>query len=453
MTISLTPVQRAQAPNAAGEPPYRWFLAASLALAVGGGFAIALVLPLARLFEWDWGSRWPAMAQAHGQLQLLGFSGLFTAGMSLRLMPRFGGRPLAFRQLVPSIVVLIGGSLVVRTIAQPLAGGGVRDVALVSSGILLLGGAVSFAIVVFGTLAHRRSTAEATGYFFCAGSIGLLVASVLNLDIVIQMAREDLALAPFDKQSTLVFIEQFGFTVFFVSGVACRAVPTFTGRARPDLAARAAALALAAGVGMFAFALAWNAYEGRSTGLLRAGDMGLVLVACAFALIVWLTGVFHPSANRVAAASQAQFWFVRAALGWMLIAGVIIAWLALRALAEDRAPDAFALDAIRHTLAIGLLTMMIVGMGMLIVPEFAGRRLQHPGEQPIVLAMAVALNAAVALRIWPALEGAGWIADTRNVPIAVAGVLAEAVVLIFAAMFAQSYAEQRTPGWGRRASP
>jgi len=46
------------------------------------------------------------------------------------------------------------------------------------------------------------------------------------------------------------------------------------------------------------------------------------------------------------------------------------------AFANGRGAGPFAMDAARHMLAIGVVSMMIVGMAMLIVPEFAGRRLQ-----------------------------------------------------------------------------
>ena len=169
-------------------------------------------------------------------------------------------------------------------------------------------------------------------------------------------------------------------------------------------------------------------------------------------MLVWLTGALWPSKHRVAAASQTAFWFVRSAFAWMLVAAVLTAWYGIRAFADGSMPDLFELDAMRHTLTIGVLTMMIVGMAMLIVPEFAGRRLQHPDERWLVRGMIVSLNAAAALRLWPAIEGINWLATTRYWPMAAAGGLASGVVVVFALLFAQSYAEQRAPGWGAPAA-
>jgi hypothetical protein len=91
-------------------------------------------------------------------------------------------------------------------------------------------------------------------------------------------------------------------------------------------------------------------------------------------------------------------------------------------------------------------------MAMLIVPEFAGRRLQHPVERGLHISMILALNAASSLRLWPALEGVDWLEDTRYWPIAASGVLAGGVVLVFAFMFFQSWLEQRDPSWSARAT-
>ena len=62
--------------------------------------------------------------------------------------------------------------------------------------------------------------------------------------------------------------------------------------------------------------------------------------------------------------------------------------------------------------------------------------------------MLASLNVATALRVWPAIEGLNWLAMTRYWPMAAAGALAEAAVVVYALMFVQSYFEQRAPGWG-----
>ncbi len=436
------------------EAPYRWFIAASLTLAIGGGFMLSLLLPLARAERWAWGDgiRWQALIQAHGQLQLIGFGGLFVMGMAFRLMPRFSGRPLAYRALVPVLIPVILASLVLRSVAEPSGDGVLRDAALVASAALMLVGGLAFAAIIWRTLLHRESRAEATGYFFVLGALGFCAGAVLNLLQAIEMVRDGLAIAPVSKETAQVFTQQYGFLIMFVSGVSGRAVPTFTGAARRPIASRAVALLLAIGVALFAGAMLWITYRSYSETAARVGDFGQLATAAAFAMSVWLSGTLWPTKNRVAAASQTAFWFVRSAYAWMLVAALLTAWYGARALVDGGLPDTYELDAIRHVLTIGVLTMMIVGMTMLIVPEFAGRRLQHPDERWLLWAMIAALNAAAALRLWPAIEGINWLAETRYWPMAASGALASSVIIVFAAMFAQSYFEQRAPRWGSPAA-
>ncbi len=447
LAIRLTEVQDAR--HAHHEDTwYRWFVFASLALAIGGGVLLSALLPLAHAMEWDWGRRWLALAQAHGQLQLLGFGGLFAMGMALRMVPRFAGLELAFPQAARAVMPLVASSLVLRALAQPAGDGVVRNTALLVSAALLLGGGCAFAAIILRMLARPGSRAEAVGYFFVLGAVAYVAGAVINLLQVVEMVRDGLPQAPMARQPSLIIVQQFGFLLMFMSGVATRAVPTFTGRPRADRGGRVTALALACGVAAVSGAGLWESYRSMSVAATRVMDAGFLVCGGAFVGVVWLTGIFHPRANRVAAASQTQFHFVRAAMAWLLVAAALIAWYAGRALIDGRALDVYEIDAIRHTLTVGVMSMMIIGIGMMIVPEFAGRRLQHPDERVLIVGMLVAMNLAVVLRLWPALRGLDWIASTRWWPMAAAGGLAESVIVVFGLMFVQSYFEQRQRGWG-----
>jgi hypothetical protein len=441
------------APQMHEEAPYQAFIAASLVLGVGGGFLLSVLLPLARTLDWGWGAtaRWGVMVQVHGQLQLIGFAGLFVMGMALRLSPRISGRPLASRPLIPLVIPSIAGYLVLRSFAQPLDDGVVRDAALAVSAGLFMAGAIAFAAIVWRTVLHPDSRAEATGYFFVLGAAGVVAGSIINALQTYDMVRQSLDAAPATRQAALVFEQNIGFLMFFIGGVGTRAVPHLTGFGRNLTASRIAAVALAAGVTLFTGYLLVAAERRPPETLVRAGDAGIVLTGVAFAMLVWLSGALWPR-SRVAAASRTQFWFVRSAFAWLLVAALLAIWYGARAFREGRPPDQFELDAFRHVLTIGVITMLIIGMAMLVVPEFAGRRIQHRDERWPHRAMIVALNVAAALRFWPPLEGTGWLGDTRFWPMAVAGVLAAVVVAVFAAMFAQSWWEQRDPSWSARAA-
>jgi len=443
-TIPISPVERAAHVHGY-ESPYRLFIAASLTLGIGGGFLLAILLPLAQALEWDWGLRYQALVQAHGQLQLIGFAGLFTMGMSLRIMPRISSRPLAYPPLVRALVPLVVAALVLRSLALPAGDGVPRDVALIASAALQLAGGAAFATIVCRTLLHRDSKAESTAWFLLLGSLGYLAASIMSAQQMLETVRDGLPFEPLARHPSLLFVQQYGFVLMFLSGVATRAVPVFTGHPRRDGPARVAAVLLASGVALSAGAWQWASYRVATETTARVFDAGLLLIAAAFLIVAMLTGVFRPAANRVAAASQLQFQFVRSAMAWLAAGSLLLAWYATRAFADGGPPDTFELDAARHIFTVGVTACMIVGMAMLIVPEFAARRMTRRDERMLIVPMLVALNAAVALRAWPAIAGTDWIGHTRGWPMAASGGLATAVIVIFAAMFAQSYVEQRKP--------
>src|SRR6516164_4250701 len=93
-------------------------LKAALLLGAGGGFVLATVLTLSRLFSVPLGTWWEAVAQAHGHLQLYGWAGLFVLGVALHFLPQLRGAPLAGVRLVPWFVGIMSTSLILRAVSQ-----------------------------------------------------------------------------------------------------------------------------------------------------------------------------------------------------------------------------------------------------------------------------------------------------------------------------------------------
>jgi hypothetical protein len=79
--------------------------------------------------------------------------------------------------------------------------------------------------------------------------------------------------------------------------------------------------------------------------------------------------------------------------------------------------------------------MLIAGMSLMILPEFAGDRLGANRQKQLAIGLAVLLNAAAVLRVAPALAGTRWSVDDRNLSMAVAGSLAELALLTFTVYF------------------
>ena len=73
------------------EAPYRWFIAASLVLGIGGGFMLSVLLPLARAYEWQWGAgvRWQFAPKSLAQFELETIGGGIGNVLSLGLQLRY----------------------------------------------------------------------------------------------------------------------------------------------------------------------------------------------------------------------------------------------------------------------------------------------------------------------------------------------------------------------------
>lgn len=118
-----------------------------------------------------------------------------------------------------------------------------------------------------------------------------------------------------------------------------------------------------------------------------------------------LIGVWHaPSRLRPAARPAAIF--IQAAYGWTAVGGALLVYSAISALARGGLPAHHQLDAVRHVLAIGTVTMMIIGMAYLLTPAFALPRQKRPQSVREIRLMWSALMLATVLRFLSA-----WIQD------------------------------------------
>ena len=415
-----------------------------MAMAIGAGFVLATLAPLSVVLDWGWGANYTAVVQAHGQVQILGWVGLFIMGMAYRLMPRFSGRPLPAPPFVWTSWLALSASLILRMAAQPASEGVWQQSMLVTSGALGVIAAVVFAIVVVRTIAHRESRAGATGYFFLLGAGAFVAQACLNLVLLIQVAqRSGDVLYPLDAAG-LLHLQFYGFISMFVLGVATRAVPTFSGLPRSELQGKALAIALAGAVTVFLVAALLTAKDGRSGALNQVEAWSFAMLGPLFVAVAWQAGILPPKANRVAAASQPHVWFIRAAFVWLLIAAGIASYYGVRAGFTGTTISAHGVDALRHVVGLGFASQMIIGMAMLILPEFAIWRLRHLRERLPTLTLLLLLNTAVALRVGAAVATPQWNGVDRLWPMAIAGGLGWVAVMLFAGIFVWGMVHKRS---------
>ncbi len=371
------------------------FLAAALLLGVLGGFTLAVSLPVeAALGRLDAG--WVAHAQVHGHVQVIGFAGLFVLGVGLRLAPRFGRGTVAAPGLVrPGWALLVAGVLI-RVVAQPLADQPAFAALLIAGAFAELLGAAAFAVVFGGTLAPALRVFQPHAMLLFGSTAWLVVQAALGAVWLTALAVEGGTLLGSVRNTLLVHLQLFGVLLSAILGVGMRSFPTFFGMPPTSLRlGRLIALSLNLGLACWVVATLLATVHGADTT--RLTGAGTVAVGLATVLAVATFGLARWK-HRLAASSRGFVWALQPVFAWLVLTGLGLAWIGARSLIGGGRPDVAEVDAVRHVFTVGVVTLAILGMAQLILPEFASERIAHPPAPWRGAAFGVALSVAVVLR-------------------------------------------------------
>jgi uncharacterized protein involved in response to NO len=403
-------------------------LLAALILGVVGGFAMAATLTTTYALGLVNGLWWVALAQAHGHLQLYGWAGLLALGVAFHFVPRLRGEPLALQLFIPWIFGALILGLVLRGLAQPLAAlfpAALWRLALLTSGALecvgLLGAVAALGKTLFGKPGMRdRSALWGVAPLIGGAFAALGLSSLVNFADTVALAAQDVVVAPAVGDQMNVTLGLFGFLVPLALGMSARTLPMY------------------AGLEPFPQRMLWPLAGGWYTGL-ALGLVGLTIPSApnwvvglgnalmGLALMIFIGGFIRALARRgrlprkVAAIApepaarqrdyHARVGQERGAYGpfvalvasaylWALLAGALLA-LNGCALLVGAAP-LVAPDAIRHSLALGFIALLICGIAPRMIPGFSGGRIR---SARLVWATLWLGDCAALLRVGPLLVG------------------------------------------------
>ncbi len=396
------------------------------------GFVLGIHVPLTRLLGVGHAERTADLIQAHGQVQLLGFAGLFALGVSLRLLPRFASARLAFAGLAPFVLWLIVTGLILRAILMPWFYGDLHDALLIASSFCLLLGSSCFLFLVAATVVDEARRPDASSLAFMLGAMLLFAATLVATWAAIDAVSHGERDIPYLADNAIVQLELLGFLLVFITGVALRALPVVVGVERPGRGARLLPVGLSGSAGLLAASLLYLQYVSFSTVIARLADLGFIMTGLVLLGLVWQAGVLRAATNRLRPASRPQLWLIRSAFVWLVVASVVAVYAGLKAFSKAELPSQYEFDAVRHALGVGVVTNLILGMSLMILPEFAVQRQRPNLQRRLAILLAGLIDLAAALRVAPALAGDGWSYDQRNLWMAVAGSLAETGMVIFA---------------------
>ena len=400
----------------------------ALAAALCAGLVLAIVLPSAAALSAPWGLRWRALAQVHGHVMVVGWVGFFIIGMATRLLPRFSSTPLRFPRCVPAAFALIAAALMLRSLAQPLADAAIARDLLPLSGALEVAGTSLFALSALATLRHPLGERRPFAWFLAAGA-GWFVAQALlttwALARVVQAGEMVIAGA---DDVPILHVQFFGFPLCFIFGVSLRSIPTFYAWKPPSWLPWLAWAFLQAGIVTVTTGSLLSAY---GTASEVAGNLGRLILAVSLLGIVACMGIWRP-ASRLRGSVQPVGLLLRVAYGWLVVTAVLLAAGSIFGLAHAVPAPGYFDDAVRHSLALGVVSPMIVGMSYLVGPMFAQERTDGAGLARRVRLYVALLGGATLLRAGGALVQGLGVTTGRYWPMTAAGLLALAAVALFA---------------------
>lgn len=425
-------------------PIYPLFLVTSLVVAILAGFTTGVIALASGALNWPIpGLDWLVLVQTHGRLQLYGWAGLFVFGVAFHIVPRFVASPLAHPRIVALTYVLALAGLILSSL-QVLGTAAVPvRIAFLVGLLALLGAAVGYTVVIGATVRAAPQRPELPIRFMESGALWLVVGTA----VLIAAAATSVAGVPIPppREEPALSAVLLGFLLVTALGVSLRTLPVFAGLATTRQAAMPVVLGLVHG--SIAAIVTGTALAG-FTSLTPVGRtlaaLGAAGLLAAVVLYLWALRLFEPSALPVAEMGTGHGWAraIRLAYVFLVIGLVILtAGTAHAALAGTAIPWG-VMGAARHALALGFVTLLIVGMASRVIPVFAGKPLWRAWMVDLATAL---LGLGTFLRVVVEAIAPYGASVPTDLALAASGPLAFAGLLAFAVNFTLTMV-RRDPG-------
>jgi uncharacterized protein involved in response to NO len=410
------------------------FVASAIALSVIAGFGLGGGLFSVGALDRSSGAWWAAAAQAHGHIQYVGWAGLMVLGVGLHFVPRLAGAPSISRRRALQALALLVAGLMVRAVAQPLlaehasgATGSALRASLVGSASAELAGAVLAVATLGRTLRGSRNLRakpelRSVFPFFVLALCGLLLALIANVAGVLDMTGGTEAVIDRQLNDLTLQLAFYAFLIPISIAMSARTFPLYarTVPARPSglivvFALMVTGLLLRAAGDL----LSWNVSSGGGRLI-----QGLGLLLAILALGVFGSRVPLPRREVRILSDPVQLHLVTAYC-WLGLASFVLANAGI----DQNGWRSFDIaETVEwHALGAGFVTMLILGVGQLLLPGFA----RKPLRDRRLLWVTVALgNLAAILRIVPVLAGT-WF-QHRDTMLALSGFIGLATLCVFA---------------------
>ena len=309
------------------------------------------------------------LVQTHGHAQLFGWVGLCIIGFAYYIVPRVKNVELKYRELTTTSFWLIVTGTVIRIFAQPYANE-TTNILLPISGLLEFMAVALFAFIILSTVLASQEKKEPYDKFIMAGVIWFLVCGFMNFIMDVFMFFTNTNEIPRTFYSPFVHVFLLGFAFMFIFAVNIRTVYAFldVGTARVR-AVNTTFWLLNLTIPIYFIA---NSFNYNSPFLLKVSYLTIYLVAFSILLFVYGIRIFEKSTRELddVVMDRSYSKTIRTAYVWLIIGVLILgAKPFLKAFSE---PQYLFHGAANHAIAVGFVTLMIIGYASKMVPTFKG---------------------------------------------------------------------------------
>ncbi|MCE7927500.1 MAG: hypothetical protein HUU14_05315 [Dehalococcoidia bacterium] len=389
LEVVHAPVARAHVPRRPAPPAAPWLFAAAMAASASVAVLGGLVLGFLAATETAFGeNHWTEAVQAHGRLQLVGWTAVFVASLAFEFIVRLNQRgPLPF---LPRLLVLcgLGTGALLEAVAQvwndPLG------FAWLPGAAITFAASAGFATLIWRVRAAFPFRLDLQPVFFRIGATWLAVAGAVSLLAVLR--ADDGVVRVGDAHLAVELIAR-GFVLNTILGVALRAFPGHLGLEPLPVRRQANVMGILNGA-----LLAWAAGSGAFGLPDEAVVRSFANVALAVGLVlftIWM-GVLSPLRNPAGGPNYR----VLVPLAWLGLVAYALA-LAGTAVAEfDSDLGLYQDGAVRHIFLLGFMAPLMAAMAHIVLARFGTGRVRW---EPLLTASFAGLMLAWPLRVLPVL--------------------------------------------------
>lgn len=334
------------------------------------------------------------IVQSHGHAQLFGWVGLCIIGFSFYIVPRIKNVELKHLELTSTCFWLMVTGIVLRVFAQPYSNE-TTNIILPISGLLEFMAVIIFTYIIFSTVFSSKENIEIYDKFIKVGVIWFVLCSIMNFFMDVYLFFTGAHEIPATFYSPFVHVFLFGFVFMFIFAVNIRTVYAFL-----DVkTVRTNAINTTFWVLNLTIPIYFIAHVLSRHHPFFLLISYLTIYSAAFSILIFVYGirVFEKSTKELddVVMDRSYSKTIRAAYVWLIIGTLILGAKPFFAAFSEQ--QYLLHGAANHALAVGFITMMIIGYASKMVPTFKGVDMYKRSLSELSF---VLLNLGCALRVF-----------------------------------------------------